>query len=450
MLAVLRRKLDHFVSDERFSEILAGSAWSFSSKILATGIGLLTSVLVARIYGADMVGILAIIQAFLTIATIVTMLGMNTSILRLIPEHVVKYSVTSAFNVYRKIQYFVVSASILVGILLYATSELIATKLFSKPYLSSYFALAAAFVVFRSLADLNTHAVRGVGLIKAFAIMQVFPPATFLLVLIGFTLIHGDQDSPVYAQLASWAATAVVGVAIMEFYFKSQIRPGDSASSMPLWEILRISSPMMMTASMQFVIGQTGVLFIGVYGNESDVGYYAIAVKMATLSSFVLYAINSMAAPKFSALYHKGALDELFYVARKSTRLIFWTTVPVLIVLLVAGGPLLDILFGAEFRSAYPAMVILLVGQFANSIAGSTGVFMNMTGHQLVFRNVMVTAGLINIALSVLLIPRFGITGAAIAGTVCIASWNIFTLAYIKRRYGESIAYIPLLSNHIS
>ena len=160
MLINLRRKFNSFVSDERFSEILTGSVWSFSARVLATGFGLLTSIIIARIYGAEMVGIVAIIQAFLMFASIVTVLGTNISILRLIPEHVVKYSVTSAFKVYRKVQYFVVSASLLAGVLLFCASDLIATKVFAKPHLSFYFALAAGFVVFKSLAVLNTEAAR--------------------------------------------------------------------------------------------------------------------------------------------------------------------------------------------------------------------------------------------------------------------------------------------------
>jgi O-antigen/teichoic acid export membrane protein len=432
MIATLRRKFKSLTSDKKFSEILTGSVWALAARVVATVLGLVTSIIIARMYGAEMVGILAVIQAFLMFATIVTVLGTNMSILRLIPEHVAKYSVTSAFKVYRKTQYFVGGGSLLVGVVLFFASDLIAAKIFAKPHLSYYFTLASGVVVFRSLMDLNTQAIRGLRLIKVFSFMQVLPSAAVLLALVTLTLLHGGPNSPVYAQMIAWGITAIVGAWIMNYVFRKRMRPDDLVQGLPLREILDISTPMMMTASMQFVIGQTGVILLGIFRPEAEVGYYAVAVKLATLTSFVLSAINSMAAPKFSELYHTGAMDELFYVARKSTRLIFWITVPILLVLLIAGGPILGVLFGEGFTVAYPAMVLLVVGQFVSSISGSTGIFMNMTGHEKVYRNVILIAGLINVALNFLLVPHFGITGAACAGMVSLVFLNFYLLSFIN------------------
>ena len=121
---------------------------------------------------------------------------------------------------------------------------------------------------------------------------------------------------------------------------------------------------------MQFFIGQTGVLLLGIFRTETEVGYYAIAVKLATLTAFILQAVNSMAGPKFSELYHARKMDELFYVARKSSKLIFGTTIPVLIILFAFGKIVLSLLFGQEFQVAYVALTFLVAGQFVNSISG--------------------------------------------------------------------------------
>jgi O-antigen/teichoic acid export membrane protein len=173
------------------------------------------------------------------------------------------------------------------------------------------------------------------------------------------------------------------------------------------------------------------------------VGYYAIAVKLATLTTFILSAINSMAAPKFSELFHSGNLPELFYVAKKSTKLIFWTTLPILLGLLSFGHPTLSIVFGRDFVVAYPALVLLVVGQFFNSISGSTGVFMNMTGNEKVFKNIMMFSAALNVFLNLLLIPKFGIKGAAIAAMTSLITWNSITLLFIKKKFGKTTGYFP-------
>lgn len=447
MYNFIKRKLHNLISDERFSEILTGSAWALSALVIATGLGLAFSVLVARFYGAEMVGIVAVINSFLMLVTIFTVLGTNTSILRLIPEHLAKYSPTSAFRVYRKTQYMVIGISMITAAVFFFGANLIAVKVFSKPHLSFYFALASVFIIFRSLMLLNTQAVRGLRLIRLFALMQVLPQTFNLLFLIAVGLLLPAGDVPVYAVLFGLALTGVIGLIIMEYAFKKMMRSHDMVHSVSRRTILSISLPMLMTATMMFLIAQTGVLILGMFRTEAEVGYYAIAVKLATLTAFVLQAVNSIAGPKFSELFYSNKLDELFHVAKKSAKLIFFTSSPILIGLIVLGKPILSMVFGREFSIAYPALVLLVIGQFINSISGSSGIFMNMTGNQNVFRNIMIIAAGLNIGLNLLLIPHFGMNGTAIAAMISLCIWNITTLTYIKIKFGKTTGYFPIVAN---
>jgi O-antigen/teichoic acid export membrane protein len=447
MIDLSKRKLHNLISNKKFSEILTGSFWALGARVISTGLAMVTTIIVARIYGADVLGIVAMINSFLTLATIFTVLGTNTAILRLIPEHITKYSVSSAFKVYRKTQFFVAGISIVSGGILFVASPLITTNFFSKPHLSSFFSLAAVFIVFKSLVLLNTQAVRGVKLIKTFAFMQVLPALTNLLVLTFITLFFFYKNNPVHALLTSLLVTAVVGIVMMECQFKKRMHPSDVIQDMPLKEILTLSWPMLMTATIQFVIGQTGVIMLGIYRPDAEVGYYAVAVRLATLTTFVLQAINSIAAPKYSELFHAGQMKELFYVARQSSRLIFWMTTPILIFLLTMGKAVLNGFFGHDFIVAYMALIFLVVGQFVNAVSGSTGLFMNMTGHERPLRNIILGAATINVISNLLLIPRYGINGASFSAMISLTFWNVYTLIYIKSKLGQLIGYIPFLMN---
>ncbi len=189
MFKMLQHRLEHLISDKKFSEILTGSVWTLSAKIISTGFGLGTSIIVARIYGVEAVGTLAIINSYFLLVTIFTILGTDTSILRLVPEHLARYSPTSAFMVYRKSQYIVIGVSILTGVATYLVADLLAERIFGKPYLSYLFSLSAFFVVFSALMNLNIQAIRGVRLIRTFAFMQVLPSVAKLLILITLTFI---------------------------------------------------------------------------------------------------------------------------------------------------------------------------------------------------------------------------------------------------------------------
>ncbi|WP_291318892.1 oligosaccharide flippase family protein [Desulfonatronospira sp.] len=85
MISFLRRKFHNLVSDEKFSEILRGSVWALGAKVLAALLGMVSYIIIARWYGAEVLGIVAVLQSFLMLATIFTVMGTKSSILRLIP-----------------------------------------------------------------------------------------------------------------------------------------------------------------------------------------------------------------------------------------------------------------------------------------------------------------------------------------------------------------------------
>ncbi len=447
MFNLIKRKLHNLISDQKLSEILTGSAWALSARVISTGLGLLTSVIIARFYGADVMGIVAVLNSFLLLTTIFTVLGTNTSILRLIPEYLAKYSPTSAFQVYRKIQYFVAGMSVITGAILFSASGFIADAIFSKPNLQFYFALGAIFIIFQSLLHLNTGAVRGLRLSRTFALMQLLPQLCRLLILVLITIFFYNKDNPIYAMFASVAVTALVGAWIMDWVFKQKMRPNDIVHSMPLKSILGISLPMFMESSMSFVIGQTGVIMLGIFRTEAEVGYYAIAVKLATLTAFIFKAITTIAAPKFSQLFHEGKIEELFYVAKRSAMIIFWTSTPILLGLVLLGEHILSFFFGQEFVIAYRSLLILVVGQFIFSTSGAAGIFMIMTGNQTMFGNIMIIAAMSNIGINILLVPIMGSCGAAIAATCSISLWNLFAIVTIKLKYGRTTSYLPFIGN---
>jgi O-antigen/teichoic acid export membrane protein len=87
-----------------------------------------------------------------------------------------------------------------------------------------------------------------------------------------------------------------------------------------------------------------------------------------------------------------------------------------------------------------------VAGQFVNSFSGSTGYFMEMTGHQDSFRNFVLGAAVISVGLNFSLVPHFGSMGAAFAAMASIIYLNIRTLIFIKNKYGKIIGYLPLIN----
>jgi O-antigen/teichoic acid export membrane protein len=155
---------------------------------------------------------------------------------------------------------------------------------------------------------------------------------------------------------------------------------------------------------------------------------------MAALASQMVFlglsAINVIAAPMISELYWHDRHAELRRLVRLAALGVVATAFPAVILLVVFGRPILR-LFGPAFVTGYAALVILCCGQLINALAGSVGFLMTMTGHQKQAAVIVAVTATLNVALNLLLIPPYGMAGAAAATAVTTAAWNLAMLAYV-------------------
>ena len=104
--------------------------------------------------------------------------------------------------------------------------------------------------------------------------------------------------------------------------------------------------------------------------------------------------------------------------------MVFWPTMVVTLFLMVFGGQVLG-LFGSEFMAAQWCLTILVLGQLINATTGPGGYLLDLTGHQDRSARVRCGSAVLNLSLNYLLIPKFGIMGAAIATTTTTILDNI-------------------------
>ena len=189
-------------------------------------------------------------------------------------------------------------------------------------------------------------------------------------------------------------------------------------------------------------ISNFDILILGLFRSEAEIGIYSIASKLSLLTGFVISSINAVSAPQFSQLHFSQQRKALITLASKSSRLIFWASFPILLILSIGGKYFLGI-FGAEFAAGYTILVILVMKEFINAAGGSVGNFLNMTGSHADFRNIMIIAALVNIIMNLILIPRWGLIGAAITSLVTYFFWNLACSIRIYQQTGKCISYIP-------
>ncbi|MDT0555570.1 flippase [Patiriisocius hiemis] len=220
---------------------------------------------------------------------------------------------------------------------------------------------------------------------------------------------------------------------VIVFFFFSRLPQVANKITISFKEIVKRSGPMAIS-SMSFLLMQSvDVLMLTKFTTYEDVAYYAVTVKLTMVIAIVLSSVNAVIAPDISHLFSASKKEALRRRVQQGTKLIFVLTFPLIIVLALGSGIILK-LFGEGYDVAKPALLILLIGQTINALCGSVGTYLNMTGKQVTLQTILVSALAINIVLNYVLIPVYGIVGAAIATSSSMIIWNIIAVIYVYKK----------------
>lgn len=202
---------------------------------------------------------------------------------------------------------------------------------------------------------------------------------------------------------------------------------------------------MLTSNSLMNLMTWVDTILLGVFRSAVEVGVYAIAIKIALITKVTLTAINSFTAPRFAEYYSKKDMVSFAKTSQYSTKLIFWTSAPVMVFIFIFPQFCMGF-FGEEFKIGATALIILTIGQFIASISGSVGYILNLTDNQVLQQNITLFTIIVNVVLNIILIPVYGIIGAAIASATGLILRNLISVYFIKRKFDFLTIYFPFLT----
>lgn len=426
MIAALKAKIQSKITnDKHFAELIKGSGVAFILRIVGIAAGYLFTLLVTRSLGAEAWGNFALSLVVLQMASVIGRLGMDTALLRFTAEYMSSGKIANLKAIYGKILSLIIPFSILISVFLYALSLFLAVKVFHKKDLVDYFRIASFVVVPFVILYIHSEGIRGLKKIKEYMFLQ--QTGVFVLAVIVFLVVLEflkSQFLPAFSYAISIIILAIISVYLWHKYFSCFSDVEGSDFSITYKDLFSVSFPMLISGSLSLIMGWTDTLMLGIFRNSQEVGIYNVAFRLSMITSIVLLAVNTIAAPKFAGFWGKGDVERLARFAQESTKLIFWTSLPVLILFLVFPDFVL-IMFGSKFKEGATALSILAIGQFVNAMCGSVGNILLMTGYQKFHQNVVLFGAIINLILNYLLIPKYGIVGAAFASTIVVIYWNV-------------------------
>lgn len=418
----MRELLEQFRSDSAAGMLRRAASGSLLLQVVLTGLGLLTNIVLARWLGVVTYGAYSLASTWLDLLFLPAQLGLA----RLAVRQVAAYQAGEKWGEMRGLLRFSFGAVLPFSILLGLT-VLLAGQLF--PGALPEFALLALFMLqlpFSALANLAASAQRGLNeVLLSQAPASLLKPLLFLGLVAAAVFLYQSPASALTAAALALVSTIVAFVASMILLRRAI--PAATRAAAPvylqrLW--MAAALPMLLTSIAASMNGRIGALLLGALAGPDTVGIFNVALQGANLITFGLLAANLAIEPSVARLYAQGDMTRLQRLMTRSARAISLYTIPVALAFVLLGRFYLG-LFGPAFIAGYAALVVLSAGQAFSALMGSPGLLLTMSGYERQALWGMLSALVVNVVAGWLLIPRWGMNGAAVAATLGVVAWNV-------------------------
>lgn len=426
------------------AQLARGSGGWLIVTAIGTVVVFVVNVVLARTMGVSHYGTYIYSLTWITVLSHLAQMGMTTSLLRFVAAYKAKADWGLLKGVMRFMFQAVGIASLVVG----GVAALVIWQLRDRigPEQTQVLLIALFLLPAISLTALRAASLRSLKeIMRATLPDNVIRPGAIGLLVGAAYLITADTITASMAMSLNIVATAIaftIGTVWLLKRLPTEMQGSPPERAPREW--LSVSLPLFLMAGMHLVLGQTDTIMIGILRSPEAAGIYSVASRVSVFVIIGLRAVNSIAAPMIAELHAKGDHAELQRMIALAARVIGVCTILAALVVIVLGKPILS-LFGAEFLVAYEPLVVLLVGASVSALTGPVGFLMTMTGHQNTAAKIIGVCVVINIVGNALLIPRYGIVGAAATTAFVTVFRNLTMFVYVLKVQGlNSTIFAPL------
>ncbi len=427
-----------------YQNLVRGSAISMALRVIGQGVNYGLVFVITHLFGANGFGAYSLFQAVMQFFTQIARLGYDTLLMRNTAQSQTEQEHQLLKSQYNSALRVTAILSLLLSAILFFASPYLAEYFFKKPHLTFYFQCAAFCLL--PLVHINIYAsyLKGKKQFRQFNFIQQISLLLFTLLFVLVLYIISKQ-----ARITSVAYlfSCLITLSIAFFWYRKHFRVPAVAINVSWKSVAYASLTFFVVGMMNYLRNATETIILGYNFSEDYVGIFKASQKISSVISFTLFSTIVAAAPHFATLYKENKQDELRQTVQKTTALLFWTALPVFLVLLLFPDFILQ-LFGKEFSRGSMALTLMCAGQFFNTTMGPANNLLLMANRQ---KTVLYIAVLNNIICAVsgwLLIPIYGIEGAASVNLLGILFPNIAAISLIKYHFGF-FTFSPSMLNKV-
>jgi O-antigen/teichoic acid export membrane protein len=398
-----------------------------------------TQVIMTRSLGAALFGVVTLTTQFAFIASTATRFGMDVANVRLVAILMGRGEGGRVRPLVRTSAIIATVVSAVVAVMIFLLSGWLST-VFVSPRLHQQgkvaFWAAALAVPFAAVTWAYLGGTRGLKIMRhTLYIFWIGQPVGWVLIAIaGWFLARKTAGVTAFAYALSWAIAC--GAAWWAWERETRGFEGRTAGGgIPeertgaLLKFGMLRAPATLFAQLLFWID---TFVLAAYRGSSEVGVYGATVRTGQSLLLFLTSLSLVFSPFVADLHHRGEQEKLDALYKNVTRWGLASTLPVLLVLAIMPGTIMRV-YGEEFVAGRSALLILIIGLIVPVVVGTVGFILIMVGRTgwdlLVYAGSFVMA----VGVAVVLAPKYGMRGTAIAEAVTLTVSAFARLMLVKR-----------------
>ncbi|MEM7286260.1 MAG: flippase [Actinomycetota bacterium] len=408
--------------------VAKGAGFLAAGRVFSMAVRLVMAVMLARWLGADDYGlyILAISIAFS--ASALGSFGLDTGMERYVAVETGRDDGGALRGALQVGIAGTLAGSLVMAGVIVLLRDTLANDLFDEPDLVPLLTITALLVPLLAMSTFGFATLIGFKRMGHGAIARDVVQPLARLVLLGAVWIAGATA------FRAGMAIAVSYLAACVIAYRLVMRAVDSTSPGPIRrevrDIAAFSLPFWFTGVLRIARTRLQPVLLGVVGTTANVGIFSVITSASLLGRAATLSINKALRPTVAQLHDAGDHAEIGRLYATTTRWTLAVNLPIVLVIALLPESILGV-FGPNFTTGTSALVVVVLAELAGAATGMSGPIIAMSGHnRLKVINSFVWMA-VSIAANVILIPIWGLMGAAVAVVISTSSINIIRVVEI-------------------
>lgn len=391
----------------------------------------LYSVFLMRKLGADDAGIYFLCYSVISVCVVAGKFGMDNTMLSYsaINANLNKWGVVR--SVYIKSNIISLLHSLILSGLIVLFAICFSNEVFHKKEIVVVLVFMAITVIPISSLYIQSEFLRGANSISGYILLSGGGVSLISLLLL---IIYQGNDLFVVVCIYIFSALLIWfgGVFYIELFFKGKKY---SEEYVGYKELYIKSRPVFVAVMMSIIVMHSGNLILGVYETGKNIAVYNAAMKVSLIGNLAVNSFSTQFTPLFARYYKGKEYQKLHSAVKKNTIIMSLFIVPIMIYIFIYPEIFMK-LFGQEFVDGSIIVSVLLVGEIFNVVTGPISPLLLMTENEKYMQNNVFFVGVLSIVLYCIVIPGYGVIGAAVCYSFCNIIKNIIAYILVKQRLG--------------